>query len=438
MHNEELNYYASVLGFQYALSQPLPKYGSKGASGWHTIARPLTWKVVQQHVSHKKTIGTLSRWYPSFGVIDIDDNNIAFMESIRKSMNLNDSNSLVQASESENSYHVYFKPVSKGKPVTINYYKNAMHWLEPFCEIYPQENRFIRLPFDKSSRGVLDASGLPRKVDFREGLTRLKGLAPYELPSIDYYSDSAPLESLYGNMDKLALVRSKQEGAILWQEGLQAPSSRLDSTKKVILFLWSNNIPLEQAKQEVRKWLKNKHNGFSKDFKNHPRKTYTQGDSLVEWIYHHYRRLHTLPDSTHNLDNGFLTPALLHKAIDLSKGNLPLLRFSTKLLAYASTRISQYNSTLSIHSDRLKEWSSSANYLRYVRDMQQTGLLGARSDAYSVDRYAKKIDASMLVHEYEEAKAIHSQEDKERVASTLEEWLKAVYPKASDYASKLK
>ncbi|NIZ41572.1 hypothetical protein, partial [Entomospira entomophila] len=34
--------------------------------------------------------------------------------------------------------------------------------------------------------------------------------------------------------------------------------------------------------------------------------------------------------------------------------------------------------------------------------------------------------------------AIHSQEDKERVASTLEEWLKAVYPKASDYASKLK
>ncbi|WDI36472.1 hypothetical protein PVA45_08620 (plasmid) [Entomospira entomophila] len=44
----------------------------------------------------------------------------------------------------------------------------------------------------------------------------------------------------------------------------------------------------------------------------------------------------------------------------------------------------------------------------------------------------------MIVHEYEEAKAIHSQEDKERVASTLEEWLKAVYPKASDYASKLK
>ncbi|NIZ41379.1 hypothetical protein, partial [Entomospira entomophila] len=223
----------------------------------------------------------------------------------------------------------------------------------------------------------------------------------------------------------------KRDGLILINEGLQSDGTRLESLKRVIYFYWSQNLPMEATVRLTQQWMETKHNQHSKDYRQHPQRVNQQIIDLTQWIYDHFDRSYTLPDSAHIVDKGYLTKELTQTLVVASQGRLPILKFGLQLFAYLSPRNTGKNK-ISVHRDRLVEWSSTKNYLQYIDHFKQQGLL-KRDARYKVGHYAKGI--SLLQGYTSFDRALQLEED--RPASGLHEIIPMVYSQ-HDYAKQLK
>lgn len=380
--------------FQQEFTQPFPLYGSKGSHGWRQVPRVLKYEVCHDHLNGQRIIGTLGRWYPKYGILDIDDKPFDQVLRICAHIGFSTTNSLIFTSESANSYHVYFKPMKDGKLVTLNYFKACFELLEQTqnLEFYPKAFRVVRLPF---SRGIscVNAAGVLENISYEQGLQALERLQEFDLTSLPHAPEhlfSLPHTQLFqakdlcfGNMQGWMA-----QGLTYWNEGLQQSGTRLEATKRVIYFFWRNNVPLMETIHYTKEWLKKKHHGFSKDYLQHRNTVYKQIEEITVWIYDHFMQSYTLPDSAHLLDKGFMSPSVLENAVIITRGNLPRLRFLTHLMGYYAPR--QQRELVSVHSNRLREWSSATNANKFLLELQTQGIL-ERQNAYRVDHFAKKI-----------------------------------------------
>ncbi len=380
--------------FQQEFTQPFPLYGTKGCHGWRQVPRTLKYEVCHDHLKGQRIIGTLGRWYPKYGILDIDNKPFDQVIRICSDIGFNTTNSIIFTSESANSYHIYFKPMKDGKLVTLNYFKACFELLEQTqnLEFYPKAFRLIRLPF---SRGIscVNAAGLLESISYEQGLQRLEMLQEFDLACLPHAPDhvfSLPHTQLFhakdisfGNMQGWMA-----QGLTYWNEGLQSPGTRLEATKRVIYFFWRNNVPLDETIQYTKEWLKKKNNGYSKDYLKHRNTVYKQIEELCHWMYDHFMQNYTLPDSAHLLDKGFLSQSAVEQAIIITKGNVPRLRFLTQLMGYYAPR--QQRDLVSVHSHRLREWSSATNANKFLLELQTQGIL-ERQHAYRADHFAKKI-----------------------------------------------
>jgi hypothetical protein len=101
--------------------QRSPRFAKKSyrpGARWATIHRRLSNKMIRGHLQHEYAIGTLSRWYPEVGIIDIDDREKGELDEIRDKLGLDASNSMLCSSESKDSYHILFRPKLNEKPPT--------------------------------------------------------------------------------------------------------------------------------------------------------------------------------------------------------------------------------------------------------------------------------------------------------------------------------
>ena len=129
--------------------QRIPRYAVKKSRSWTTKNKPLSDRPVQAHLDGQYAVAVLGKWYPEFGILDIDDRQRGTVDEIREKLELDDKNSMLFSSESPDSYHILLKPEYREKPPTIRLLNSAFH---NFCdlhqiEIYPQVTRAIRLPF---------------------------------------------------------------------------------------------------------------------------------------------------------------------------------------------------------------------------------------------------------------------------------------------------
>ncbi|NIZ41361.1 hypothetical protein PVA45_07170 (plasmid) [Entomospira entomophila] len=410
----------AVSYYQQAFTQPYPRYAMKVADQWRFIDNKLGWHQTRDHITHKHIIGTLGRWYPHYGILDFDNVSLQYVKQTQRQLGLNTRNSQIFTSESKNSYHLYFKPRKKGDCVTLRYYQKAMNLATNYCEVYPQANRVIRLPFGRHQYYV-DGQSI-KSINYIEGMQLLDQLEDFELSHIAYSPDYDDASLLSSNAPLQGMMSGwKQEGFEYLQTGLTAFGSRLEATKRVIYFYWTQNLTPEICKQETKHWIKEKNNGLSKDWNHHPLKVYQQIDQLTEWLYSSFIRHQIMPDLPNLMSMGFLTKKTVLQVLQASRGQLPKMKFIAKILSYLQA--SGGNLPRSIHRDKLVSWSSERTYLRHLEDLDQEGII-KRSHSYSTGNYAKRI--TLLQPKEDPTQMIAKTSDADRPADCLQEWIPAV------------
>ena len=411
---KELKYseYPEYKEFVKTFVQRQPRYAVKlKGKTWRTKKKPLFDTPITSHLEGKYYIGVLAKWYPGFCVLDMDDVDLNDVERVRDSLKLDITNSMLCSSESPGSYHILFKPSYNTKPPTVRLLQGI---LKPFgqqnnIEIYPQPNRAIRLPFG-SQQDCLDFEYIHLK-DWKEKLYWFNKLDDLDLKTIPYHQ----LElDLYIPKQKSG---SYQIGRELFETGLNAYNSRNDAQFYILYYLWRRNIPPETALDMCYNIIKTKHNGYSEEVNSGNWGTIKEEiKRQARTIYSTYEHSNIYPDEIHNNFNGYITKADIKDIVILCNANMPRMKFLYNLVKYCYPR--RYRTFIDIHSDRLKEWSSRTNYLRYLEEFR--GIL-KRGEIYQVDKFSKSIK---LNWNYKDTEAILIED---RAPDTFEETIRISY-----------
>lgn len=354
------------------IPQRIPRYATKpiGHGHWRTKKKPLSDIPIKAHLEGKYAVAILGRWYPEYAILDIDSRARREADDIRETLELNELNSMLIKSESEDSFHIIFSPEYHGKPPTLNLLKDS--FME-FCrskriEIYPQRRRPIRLPFGPH-QPLLDIEYI-RLESWKEKLYWFQKLDPFDLSSVKYHQLIFDFEPGPG---KLFLPTNIfQEAQDLLDHGLQFPSSRHDSQGKILFSLWRKNVPVENAIEIVWDWINEKDNGFSRDIERDPRYVRNDIEGQAHWIWNKYQVSQVYPDSTHNLHHGYLTKPDIPDIIEATGGSLPRMKFLYNLVKFAYPR--RHRKFIPYHTNRLIKWSSKETYQKYLNELGEKGI----------------------------------------------------------------
>lgn len=418
-HKENLDpcFLKALEHYDKTFVQRWPRYGIKppGGKNWRSKNKPLSDPVIIAHLYGKYYVGVLSRWYPDYAVFDIDSRSIEFVNEHREMLFMNESNSMLFPSESPNSYHLYFKPTFKDEPLTINLLHSILKSFssEHNVEVYPRDNRFFRAPFS-SNLYSLDLAYYNLNT-WQDKLYWFDKLDDYDISRIPGQQLSLDLE--YETPGKI--TSTLQEGKELYEHGLQYPGTRNDSQYKVLYYLWRLNIPHHQAVCMTWKWIKEKHNGFSKEIDRYPRKVKGEIDRQAAIIYGKYELTKTFPDSTNNLYHGFIAKPDIPEIFKITRGNMPRAKFLYYILKYSYPR--RLRDFIGIHSDKLAQWSSKETNLKYLNEFKSMGVL-SRGSAYSIGSFSKNIKLNWKYKSSDEAILYDG-----RSVDTLEDTLRFLY-----------
>ncbi len=367
--------------------QRTPHYAVKTPGhSWITKHKALGDTVIRAHLAGQYSVATLGRWYPEYAILDIDSRSQKVAEAIRAELGLNESNSMLISSESENSYHIIFRPVYNGIPPTLRLLKMI---LEPFCrfrgiEVYPQARKCIRLPYGPIQH-CLD-EGKEHLSTWEDKFFWFRKLDEFDLSLTPRSQLILPLSD--NPREPEIILPHAEHGKILFEHGLQQKSSRNFSEYEVLYYLWRCNVSLEDAIQATWTWINKMHNGFSKDIIRCPRRVREEIKAQANIIYGRYDRMSEFPDSTHNNHNGFITKPDLEEIISISCGSLPLAKFTFHVVKYMNPR--RDRQTVNVSANKLISWSSHRTYQANIERLEEKGIL-KRGNIYHVGEFSKAL-----------------------------------------------
>ena len=369
--------------FKNLFVQRIPRYTVKlPGRPWKTKQKALSDTPIISHLEGKYYIGTLGKWYPGFCVFDFDDVSMDDIERIRDSVRLEASNSMLINSESPGSYHLYFPTLYNGKPPTV---RAQQAILKPFAqqnniEIYPQPNRTLRLPFG-AGQDCVDIEYLHLK-DWKQKLRWFNKLDPLDLKTVPYHQQELDLY----------IPAKRQPGAYktgkqLLETGLDSRNSRHEAQFNILCYLHAINTTPEAAIETVYNWVKNKHNGYSKEVNSgHLRSIKDEIIRQAHSTYSTNEHSYYYPNEINNSHNGYITKADIKDIIMLTGASMPRVKFLYNLVKYCYPR--RYRNFVDIHSDRFIEWGSRRNYLQYLEEFK--GILN-RGETYQAADRSKNI-----------------------------------------------
>lgn len=373
----------SLMEYKKTFVQNLPWYTVKQINGrWKTKKKYLADTPVKAHLQGKYDIGVLGKWYPSYCILDFDNVSEKELEKVRDMLGQDEHNSMRLSSQSINSSHVLSRPSCNNKPPTIRLLQDAFKLFakQNNIEIYPQANRTIRLPFGHG-QNCLDIEYIHLK-DWEEKFYWFQKLDDFKLSNIPYYQPELDLK-----IENPGQPNTYREGEYLLKNGLQEKSSRNESQFKILNYLFRNNIPQRRAIEITWKVIKYKHNGYSKDIITKPGACKKEIERQAGIIYNNYELASIYPDETHNEYNGFITKGDIADIIRINP-NLARMKFFYHLIKFCNPR--RHRNFIDIHSNKLKEWSSKDNYLKFLDELTRSGIV-KRFNKYSADRFAKSI-----------------------------------------------
>ncbi|MBA7494891.1 hypothetical protein ES702_05469 [subsurface metagenome] len=376
--------------------QRIPRYTVKLKENkhWRTKKKFLVDTPIKAHLLKKYCIGVLGKWYPEYSILDIDNVTLEEPERIRDKLGLDPANSMLCSSESPDSYHILIRPSYNNKPPTIRLLQNTFKLFvkQNNIEIYPQANRTIRLPFGYN-QDCLDIGYIYLK-SWEEKLYWFLKLDDFDLSDIPY--QQRELDLTYENP---GIPDVFKEGEYLLKNGLQIKNSRHDAQFKMLYNLWRRNIPVSQAKIIVWFVIKNRHNGFSKTIITNPGECKKEIDRQAARIYDTYEHSYIYPDETHNINNGYITKKDIADIVRINT-NLPRMRFLYNFVKYCYPR--RDRNFINIHSDKLIEWSSTENYIKYLDELNKLEIV-KRGNKYVKNGFSKSININWNFRNSKEA-----------------------------------
>jgi len=364
-----------------------PHYGVKHPNGhWCTKNKALSDRPIQAHLQGKYAVAVVGQWYPQFINFDIDDRPLEYVQEIRNDLGLDERNSALYTSESPDCYHLLVLPQYNGE-------RPSLRMLQWVCkgyagykgiEIYPQESRLMRLPFGPRQR-CLDV-GREYLEEWDKKLYWTLKLDEFDLSTMPQHQMILPYEQPAAAPQKR--LTTYREGQEYLEHGLQAPSTRHYAQFCIAYYLWRHNTPQDEAMQTVWRWLQAKHNGFSKDLLRWPKRCKDEIGRQVEHVYTKYDSRWLLPDSAHNGTRGYITKPDIEQIMQVSRGNLPRMKFAYELVKYAYPR--RHKPTMNIHSNKLRSWAGTRTLDTYLGELQEKNIIN-RGSSYLVGIRSKEL-----------------------------------------------
>jgi hypothetical protein len=398
------------------------RHTKKWAKGtWYTVSGPPPKHLMASFLeTGDPAIGVLGQWYPKYMIVDIDESSPERVEEIRAKAGFDETNSFLCSSESENSYHLILLIKYRGKPPTLQLLTDITQRFAVFygVEVYPQKERTIRLPFGPG-QGILDPE-YEALTEWYEKFDQFMKTHPYDLSRIPRHQ--IPMDLIIpGGMVELG---DPQTAIDLIEHGLQSPSSRHEAQYKILNYYWRRNEDPSIAVKKVKRWIRSKHNEFSKEVN---RGAWREIDQEIErqasWVYARRDQMALYPDSTHNDLCGFLAKQDLVEIVRIAQGNLPKMRFDFNLIKYVYPR--KHLSFINIHRDKLVTWSNERTYLRYLNELVEKRIV-ERTRSYLVGQFAKSIKLSGWRFQSKEKAVLYSGRSIDRfedaVRLTFEPW----------------
>lgn len=382
------------LEFSDLFVQPLPYHSVKkkryGVDDWRTIHGALSRARTATHLAGIISAASLGKWYPSYGLYDIDSRDRGEVDEIRKANGFTDSNSILSSSESKDSYHLLFRPVYRGKPMTASLYSELSSHVEErhSIEVYPKSRHVIRLPFGKHFTPI------DIKYEDMKGIELLKSflaLQEYEMfGRFPFRKNKVErMKNLFNADDSIGRTPGwYEQGEELFKIGLVDYSTRYNSQARVIYHLMRQNYSKESCIDTVIMWIKQKHHNLSKEVKaGRWAKVYREIESQANYIYANYEQESYLPDTTQKSYMGFISKTQIIEIVKMAGGNLPRAKFIIKLMMFMNPR--RERRWIRVHSDLLTEWSQK-NYIKYLNEMESMNLI-KRNHSYMTGEFSKSI-----------------------------------------------
>jgi hypothetical protein len=405
--------------------QRLPRYTVKplGWGHWRTKHKALADMPIKAHLGGRYAVGVLSRWYPEYAILDMDATPIEATEEIRGRLGLDETNSMLCASENANSYPLLLRPEYNGRPPTIRLLHDVFRRFgrDNGVEVFPQVQRTIRLPFGPH-QNCLDLQ-YRHLQDWQDKLYWFEKLGEFDLQTVPTHQMELDLQTPRATMPTIL-----QEGNELLTHGLQIPSTRHEGQFKVLYLLWRLNVPQDEAEGITWRWIQAKHNGFSRDMVRYPGHVRKEIGRQAGRIWNKYELARAYPDSTHNTHTGYLTELDLREVIQICRGSSPRMRFLFHLVKHFYPR--RHRTQVNVHRDKLVKWANERTYLRYLNELESIGI-AKRGTGYEPGAFSKSLRLNWRYRDSREAVLYEG-----RAIETWESTIRLIY-KPDDFRALL-
>lgn len=339
---------------------------------WRTYYKNISDPLIQAHLAQHEWLGAKACWYPIFFNLDIDSPTPERIAQIEERLDRFGIGSRKHALVTTPSYQergnfrVYIRVEHNERPVTWRRGYEAMTGaFGDLAEVYPQKRRKDRLPCGRDQHPIDFDGRVYSGLSWEE---RAAHLFRIEATPLDNFPRQPFLFNPHDNTERAAPTGDAAELLI---HGLQAHGTRHTAQLQVLNLLWRTNWQPQDAAQHVKRWLRAKHNGFSKevsagrwDF------LHKEIDRQVGLVWSRQR----LPDSPNNL-TAAIHKADLIRAATVFPGDAVRQKQFINLTAFARPR-HQHHPWLFI-SRRLweEEVASSRTAGGFIAELESKGLL---------------------------------------------------------------
>jgi hypothetical protein len=365
---------------------------------WQTKYKKISDPIIQAHLRGDYWLGTKASWYPIFFNLDLDHPDKKTLDHIFQRLDkfgIDDTQYGVMTSPSykkSGNLRIYLRLEYDERPPTHRLgFKALQNNFADLCEIYPQSKRKDRLPCGRNQDLIVDDKIL-KNLTWEQEFHYLLKLDPVRIENLPHQAFLFDLE----NVDRDTTDDEKKwkpcaEIAELIASGLQTHGSRHLSQFDILNFLWRSNWLPEDAAAYLKRWIRKRHNGFSKDA---TAARWSSIDAEIDrQVLYIWARINTLiPDALHNL-NGEITKADLDFAAEVFRGNAVKQKQLIKLIAYARPR--QHHEYIYIPAHVwFGKLASKDSYKEFQSILEAKGILES-VNTYRINYYSKKFKVKL-------------------------------------------
>ncbi len=374
------------------------QYPTGRFTDWQTKYKKISDPIIQAHLRGDYWLGTKASWYPIFFNLDLDRPEKKTLDQVFQRFDkfgIDETQYGMMTSPSykkSGNLRIYLRLEYGDRTPTHRLgFEALQNNFADLCEVYPQQKRKDRLPCGRNQDLIVDNKIL-NNLTWEQEFHYLLKLDSVRIENLPHQKVLFDLENAdRDTTDNVKKWKPCAEIVELKTNGLQKRGSRHQSQFDILNSLWRSNWLPDDAALYLKRWIRNHHNGFSKDA-TAARWNSIDAEIDRQVLYIWARNNTLIPDTTHNL-NGAITKADLDFAAEVFKGEAVRQKQLIKLIAYARPR--QHHEYIYIPAwvwfDNV---ASKDSYKKFQSILEAKGILES-VHTYRINYYSKKFKVKL-------------------------------------------